>query len=442
MEIELVPAAPSNPARCALCRDVLQEPTVGCGACATRVHSECAKELSRCPTLGCRGDWRAATAPTGPDPTAPTPPTARPSAPTSSRERSGGGRRRLLLLLLLLVAPLLAAWVTTLDRPEGAERVLGGWFTGHGSTLGAVVATFGAEAPPALGGVSVDGVAFVADRLLTAGRGELLEWDLETGVVLRRAALDSATTEPRLCADPERRRLLLAGSQTGEVWDLTTLARTRTVFGPIGSRVVAAASSSAGPRFAAAALGEVALLDDAGVVVARLATARATVRQVAFSADGAWLAAHSSADFDEGVAQVWDLRGAAPALRATLRTDEPGAPLALSRTGRLLAWHDTVKGTHVHDLDGGTSFTIPQSGIGYGARVALAFSPDDTHLAAVSWQGLDVYPLASRRGKRLPGHGGRRVPVTAVAWGADGGRVVTGGADQRAIVWTVLTAER
>jgi len=47
--------APGRRLRCAVCHDDLAAPGRACRDCGTRLHPECAGDLSACPTLGCGG---------------------------------------------------------------------------------------------------------------------------------------------------------------------------------------------------------------------------------------------------------------------------------------------------------------------------------------------------------------------------------------------------
>lgn len=69
--IVLIDAAPTEGPTCPYCRVGFldHEETSVCSGCQTRLHAECRAELSRCPTIGCRGASRNAAqtvAPTGP----------------------------------------------------------------------------------------------------------------------------------------------------------------------------------------------------------------------------------------------------------------------------------------------------------------------------------------------------------------------------------------
>ncbi len=73
-----------------------------------------------------------------------------------------------------------------------------------------------------------------------------------------------------------------------------------------------------------------------------------------------------------------------------------------------------------------------------GPIVALAVSPDGTHLASASWDGTArIRPLAGGAVRVLRGHAGN---VNAVAFLADG-RPVTGGYDATLRIWPLTDAE-
>lgn len=48
---------PSNQPRCAYCHDDLDNKVTACNECRTILHQDCAKELGRCPILGCNGTF-------------------------------------------------------------------------------------------------------------------------------------------------------------------------------------------------------------------------------------------------------------------------------------------------------------------------------------------------------------------------------------------------
>lgn len=444
MDLEVRPVEGAG-AVCALCRDALSEPTVGCGACAARVHEACARELGGCPTLACRGAWvPGSSAPPRPAPA----PSATPTAPTPAARRRP--RRWVFAAgLALLVA---AAWASTWRRPEGAERVLGGWFSGHGSFAAAVITTFGPPAPRGVGGAGVEALVFSPDgaRLYSVAGGELLWWDVASGASLGRGRLDLPGPTPWLALSDDGQRLLVPTGSTAELWDSQTMERIGQLSGLSlrspervpddepwrAVRLVAGVFSAQGPLLACAWPGAVMIYDLQGKRRGRLKTAGERVSRVAFAPGGARVAVTSSGPtWEDPRTQVWELLGDdRPPRDVPLRGRRT---LSFSADGRRLVWHDMSRGTLAWDLEAWRlAGEVSQTGIGYAGDVSIAASPDARRVAVASFHGLEVHDLAAgRRVTRCPGHGGRRVHVRAAAWSPDGARLATGGDDQRVIVW-------
>ncbi len=431
MDLE-VRASGGSQALCALCRDALTEPMAACSSCGVRVHAECARELGGCPTLACAGAWGAAV--------------EEAFAPLRARSRA----RAAAACLGLVALATLAAWGSTFRAPRGAERVLGGWFTGHGSLPAAVVATFGAAAPPGLGGAPVEALVFTADgaRLISAARGELIWWDVASGREVGRGRLEGQGSTPWLAPSPDGRRLLVPVGDVAELWDVERMERTAWLpHAPTdleapprdepwrATQLVAGVCADDRALLAYASPGALRIVDLTGAERACLVTAGERISRVAFAPDARRVVASSSAPtWGDERRQVWDLGGDRPP-RDVLWSDVL-APMTFSRDGRRLAWHD-VHGTRLLDVDADRLLVeVPQTGIGYGVDAPVALSPDERRAAVASYHGVEVHDLeAGRLAARYPGHGGRRVAVRAVAWSPDGARFATGGDDQRVIVW-------
>jgi WD40 repeat protein len=160
-----------------------------------------------------------------------------------------------------------------------------------------------------------------------------------------------------------------------------------------------------------------------------------------FAPDGKQLAS----GLDDGSAVVWDAPTGAPLLTLRDKGTKGGAgvsSIAYSLDSRWLATADSVSDSiTLYDLAHGETQTLRT---GRGDPVSsLAFSPEGRWLAVVSDNRIDLFDRAALKSasserKTLWGHQGR---ISAVAFSADGRRLVTGGWDRTARVWDLNTAQ-
>jgi RNA polymerase sigma factor (sigma-70 family) len=182
--------------------------------------------------------------------------------------------------------------------------------------------------------------------------------------------------------------------------------------------------------------------------LARLGTVRlrqgGPIEGLSLSADGKRLATGG----DDGIIRLWDLATGA-ALRQIDATGAVihGFAVALSPDGKTLAapsrprgaqgaeqiilW-DAATGKEIRHMDGS-----PQA-----AWSRLAFSPDGKTLAAGEWDGGKVHVWDAATGKEIKAWAAHTGTVTAVAFSADGKRLVTGGADKAVILWDAVTGTK
>jgi WD40 repeat protein len=226
--------------------------------------------------------------------------------------------------------------------------------------------------------------------------------------------------------------------------------------GEASNRVAAMALSADGGRVAVASGDKeivVRVWDAAGgKELCKLEGKLGDCSSLAFSPDGKALAAAASLegvglwDATTGKAlkgPVWEVEGRAPPLDDP--KPSPAAGLAFSPSGKSLAvmsgfsrerWamfdkfdagrirvHDVATGKKRFELD--------------GQEAVAAFSPDGKTLATGSRRDQAVYLWDAVGGKQLARFEGHRGAITALAFTADGRRLISGSADSAALVWDV-----
>lgn len=231
---------------------------------------------------------------------------------------------------------------------------------------------------------------------------------------------------------PDGERLLSAGDDFAlMVWDRETAAPLARLEGHRGKLLAIAVSADGRLAATAGWDGDIGLWDlEAGRKAAWLDGHKANVNDVAFSGDGALL---YSASYD-GTIRVWDV--ATGEERETLVSHGFGVNhLALDEGDGWLAY-GAVDGA-VRVLDLATRETVADLTADRRPILALARSPGGRHLAVGDGEGyimvIDTETWSIARDFRAALHG----PVWALAWDAEGERVLAGGLADEAMFWPV-----
>jgi hypothetical protein len=169
---------------------------------------------------------------------------------------------------------------------------------------------------------------------------------------------------------------------------------------------------------------------------------RGQLSALAQSADGKVIASAREGRFPEGyvaAVKVWDVEGGRehPAFRDRKFSGDqkiPGACVALTPDGRILAAHD--QGNTVHFWDIATGRLLRTSPGRSGRPTALAFAPDGRSLAEGRTDGaIRLLETATGSVRRiLTGHHGQ---ITSLAWSADSRTLISASNDTTSLVWDV-----
>jgi WD40 repeat protein len=318
--------------------------------------------------------------------------------------------------------------------------------------------------------------------LLLAARAYRLHPDPETESVLRQATADAQSTFTMDAHDAEVHSVAVSGSRIAsadlsgvvKVWD--PQGRTPPDTAPVPGDHV---DAGPGGRLAVAfndpkrKHSRIALWQPGAADARRLLpVVQTTVSDVAFSADGHWVAAlgadsrihvwdttrewsirslpyagsggdiafgpdgrlvHAS---DNGGVQLWDIDAATPPV--VIRRPEKTLPtaVAFSPDGRRIAVAGAGRVTVWPAGGGGTPEVYSGPELGY---TSVAFSPDGRRIAAGTQERtVRIWDATDRtHGRALRGHHGA---VRDLAFSPDGRRLVSGGDDATVHVWDVTAA--
>lgn len=400
-----VAAAASAQRQCPFCRDELGDARRTCSACQTQVHPECAAEFGACPTAGCGGQWSGGPA----------------AEPQAARPR----RRWAKVLALLAPALFLGGlWLRDTWGPQGQERALGGWFSGHGSPVSAVLGALTKNGyDKDVGNVAVVDVAVEGDLIASAAAdGQVILWSARSGSELRElhgARIAPREGQVRIAFDGPGGRLFLKCAsltawidvKSGEVQRLHDLGL---------GELLALVPASAGVRFVHREGGELLVSELAGDALRTFGALpdRGEVG-LAFTRGGERLFYGLGGRLRELDLERWQ-----EAQHPLVPTHDE---LSVSPSGEAVAW----VGKKGACLGSPTRREVRQLEPKWGSWgfTGLAFSPDGSLLAAGRFSG-GVWVWEVESGSRIAVWDG---PVAAEgpAWTADGRSVLVWGRDQK-----------
>ena len=269
---------------------------------------------------------------------------------------------------------------------------------------------------------------------------------------------------------PEGRTLASGSAEGIRVWDLET--RTGTATNLSGGATAVALSPDGGTLASANPEGEVQLLDLASdQVVATLSGHTPPIRSLAFSPDGALLAAGAAdairlwdlaaqtssllpveaaavafspdgtrlvSGSEYGVVSLWDLATRTDVRLVSGAADRGIQTVAFSPAGTLVAAGGDFSLVELWDVATGQSVAVLEGqGVSYGTRPvrSVAFSPDGTLLAFGLELGVNVWdPTTKRHLATLQGEGRE---INTVAFSPDRTTLAAGTQDGRIGLWDV-----
>jgi WD40 repeat protein len=312
-------------------------------------------------------------------------------------------------------------WIRVIDRTTGAD-------------LDPAIAI---PSSPSQAAITPDGRTVV-----TASRDGFVLWDAATGRERRRIAIPRPHSD-YLLADDGRTAFIYKQDDTLIWLDLLTgKERSRLALRPIASDPTV---KGIGPGGKVLAVGPVngktfSVLDSAtGKRLQDFGEPdHELMKDVSFTADGRTLVAYHS----DSTARVWDeargARGLLLVAPARQEGREIGATVAtvrgvVSPDGTWVAYADGFGELTLFDIATGRAVHRFQH-LPSGAH-ALAFSPDSRVLAWSSWANQVIHLVETASGKERHTLAGHRGDIEALAFSADGTRLVSSSFDTSALVW-------
>ena len=286
--------------------------------------------------------------------------------------------------------------------------------------------------------LNLGGVAFTPDGAgFVAGNGDetLSVWDGQTGMRSRTLGrAPRSAPDPVLAIDVSREGLAAAATgATARVWDLSTDELVFTVAAPGGAEDVAW-SPDASLLATSTGSGGIEIVDRAGTHVGSLNHPDSRVSALRFSPDGRFLATGrfplGRPDPAYRGVTIWDWRQ-----RTVLRT-LPGAAeaVAFSPDGAWLAAAPAFGPVQIWDVESGAELTRL---VGHtGAVNDVAFSPDGSLLATGSTDGT-VRLWDPRDGVQVLSLRGHDSVVWDVAFSPDGSRLASASPEGLVRVWAL-----
>jgi len=179
---------------------------------------------------------------------------------------------------------------------------------------------------------------------------------------------------------------------------------------------------------------------DSTTITQTLTTSLGTVNSLAFSPDGATLAAGVCLDREEALnlcnqneIHLWQVASGKPLAQLPTRHSNAILSLAYSADGRVLASGGADAAIYLHDVEAGQPLGLPLIGLG-GPVTSLAFSPDGSQLASGSSKSL--LALWNVDSAQLIGDpiAGMKSAITALAFSPDGKTLVSS-TDEGELAW-------
>jgi dipeptidyl aminopeptidase/acylaminoacyl peptidase len=204
---------------------------------------------------------------------------------------------------------------------------------------------------------------------------------------------------------------------------------------PVRVPVTALAFSPDGTQLATSGYHEINLWNkESGVLGRRLRGVAERVYDVAYSADGRWLATASGDPGQFGRATLWiaEPDGGGKPARELVESNDCIFAVAISPDGKRVACAGADRSIRVYSTETQALICTIEDHADW--ILDLAFSPDGKLLASASRDKTSkVFDVEKKESLvTFPGHG---EAVTSVAWLPDGKTIVTGGADNQLRWW-------
>jgi WD40 repeat protein len=227
------------------------------------------------------------------------------------------------------------------------------------------------------------------------------------------------------------------GSSPGEDWTIL-LRKNQSVsvpeVYPVTVPIAAVEFSRDGAVIAASGYHEITFWKTAdGALDRRLGGLAERVYDIAYSADGKWMATASGDPGIFGVVKLWlPEPGGGKAVRDVVETQDVVFAVAFSPDSTKLATAGADRTIRIFDVQSGKLLTQIEDHADW--IFAVAFSPDGKRLASASRdKTAKVFDLEKKESLvTFPGHG---QPVYTVSFTPDGKGVATGGEDNRIRIW-------